>query len=47
MTLVLTKRMAKVIEMDTSEIFLGHLRNFQSVYNEARRRVKKSIESKV
>ena len=47
MTLVLTKRMAKVIEMDTSEIFLGHLRKFQSVYNEARRRVKKRIESKV
>ena len=39
--------MAKVIEMDTSEIFLGHLRKFQSVYDEARRSVKKRIESKV
>ena len=39
--------MAKVIEMDTSEIFLGHQRKFQSVYDEARRSVKKRIESKV
>ena len=32
--------MAKVIEME-SEIFLGYLRKFQSVYDEARRSVKK------
>ena len=39
--------MAKVIKVDTSEIFLGHLRKFQSGYNEARRSVTKRIESKV
>ena len=39
--------MTKVIEMDTSEIFLGHLRKFQRVHNEARRSVKICIESKV
>lgn len=39
--------MTKVIKMDTSEIFLGHLRKFQKVYNEARRSVKIRIESKV
>ena len=35
----------KVIEMDTSETFLGH--KFQRVYNEARRSVKIRIKSKV
>ena len=39
--------MAKVFEMDTSEIFLSHVRKFQSVYDEARRSVKKRIESKL
>ena len=39
--------MAKVFEMDTSEIFLCHVRKFQSVYDEARRSVKKRIESKL
>ena len=37
--------MAKVIEMDASKVFLGHLPTFQSVYNEVRRNVKKRIES--
>ena len=39
--------MAKVFEMDTSEIFLSHVRKFQSVYDEARTSVKKRIESKL
>ena len=39
--------MAKVFEMDTNEIFLCHVRKFQSVYDEARRSVKKHIESKL
>ena len=37
---------AKVFEMDTSEIFLSHVRKFQSVYGEARRSVKNRIEDK-
>ena len=39
--------MAKVFEMDTSEIFLSRVHKFQSVYDEARRSVKKRIESKL
>ena len=39
--------MAKVFEMDTSEIFLSHVRKFQSVYDEARRSVKELFESKL
>ena len=39
--------MAKVFEMDTNEIFLCYVRKFQSVYDEARRSVKKGIESKL
>ena len=39
--------MAKAFEMDTSEIFLSHVRKFQSVYDEARRSVKKRIENKL
>ena len=39
--------MAKVFKMDTSEIFLSHMRKFQSMYDEARRRVKKCTESKL
>ena len=38
--------MAKVFEMDTSEIFLSHVRKFQSVYGEARRSMKNRIEDK-
>ena len=37
----------KVIEMNTSGIFLGHPRKFQSVSNEAQRSVRKCIEGKV
>ena len=37
---------AKVLEMDTIEIFCSHVRKFQSVYDEARRSVKNHIESK-
>ena len=37
--------MAKVFEMDTSDIFLSHVCKFQSVYDEARRSVKTRIES--
>ena len=37
---------AKVFEMDTSEIFLSHVRKFQSVYGEARRSMKNRIEDK-
>ena len=52
MTLMLTDALfldsvAKVFEMGTSDIFLSHVRKFQSVYNEARRSVKKRIESKL
>ena len=32
--------MAKVIEMDTREIFLGHLHKFQSMHIETRRSIK-------
>ena len=39
--------MAKVFEMDTSEIFFSRVRKFQSVFDEARRSVKKRIESKL
>ena len=39
--------MAKEFEMDTSEIFFSRVRKFQSVYDEARRSVKKRIESKL
>ena len=39
--------MAKVFAMDTSEIFLCHVCKFRSVYDEARRSVKKLIESKL
>ena len=39
--------MAKVFEMDTSEIILSHVRKFQSMYDEARKSVKKRIESKL
>ena len=39
--------LTKATQMDTSEIFLGHLRKCQSLYNEDRRSVKKRIESKV
>ena len=39
--------MDKVFEMDTNEIFLSHVRKFQSVYDEVRRSVKKRIESKL
>ena len=38
---------AKVIEMNTSMIFLGHPCKFQSVSNEAQRSVRKWIEGKV
>ena len=39
--------MAKVFEINTSEIFLSHIRKFQSMYDEARRSVKERIESKL
>ena len=39
--------MAKVFEMDTSEIFFSRVRKFQSVFDEACRSVKKRIESKL
>ena len=39
--------MATVFEMDTSENFLSYVREFQSVYDEAGRGVKKCIESKL
>ena len=39
--------MAKVIEMNTSEVFLGHLCELQSVSNEAWRSVRKRMEGKV
>ena len=39
--------LAKVFEMNTSEIFLSHVRNFQSAYDESRKSVKKRIESKL
>ena len=38
---------AKVFEMDISEIFLCHVHKFQSMYDEAHRSVKKRIESKL
>ena len=38
---------AKVFEMDTSEIFLSHVFKFQSVYDEARRSVTKRFERKL
>ena len=38
--------MAKLLEIETSEFFLGHLRKFQNAYTEARRSVKKRIENK-
>ena len=39
--------MAEIFEMDTSEIFLSHVRKFHSVYDEARRGAKKHTESKL
>ena len=33
--------------MDTSEIFPSHVRKFQNIYDEARKSVKKRIESKL
>ena len=39
--------LAKVFEIDTSEIFLCHVRKFQSVYDEARRSMKIGIENKL
>ena len=37
---------AKVVEMDTRKILLGHPRKFQSVYDEARRSVRKCVKGK-
>ena len=39
--------MTKVIEMDTSESFLGYPCKFQSVYDEAQKSVRKRIQCKV
>ena len=40
--------MAKVFELDTSEIFFSHVCKFQSVYDdEARRSVKKRVKRKL
>ena len=39
--------MAKVFEMDTSDIILSQVRKFQSMYDEARKSVKTRIERKL